>query len=352
MLKAISQHIKTYYPFGMIMPERSYAATAQGYRFGFNGQEQDAEVSGNDGDYLDFGARIYDSRLGTWLSVDPLQKKYPNYSPYCFTANNPIYYIDVDGKEFVNPYATDRDDAQCALEMAQDKYDQFVETHGTKRLSKELKAEMKQLKSQLKDANRSFNTLDSKYQEVNNYIYTLKVTNPSEFDYFNTLTDANGNEIDILVKLDNMSAGTNVATVEGLAYFDMGEGKIVPTGRDGTLSIILYKKNNQKNSGVNADLTSQATESGRNYESFANELGDIQFYFNTVVDETTKDFFENTTSADDPGYNDPKGAGQYSFDYENNRIEDFKNYTPNQNPTNGPIVKKHPINNTVIPQYD
>jgi hypothetical protein len=38
------------------------------YRFGFNGQEQDNEVSG-EGNSYDFGARIYDSRLGRWMSV-------------------------------------------------------------------------------------------------------------------------------------------------------------------------------------------------------------------------------------------------------------------------------------------
>lgn len=34
------------------------------YRFGFNGHEKDGEaLSGNAGNQLDFGARIYDSRL-------------------------------------------------------------------------------------------------------------------------------------------------------------------------------------------------------------------------------------------------------------------------------------------------
>lgn len=68
------------------------------YRFGFNGQEKDNEVKGV-GNSLDFGARIYDSRLGKWLSLDPLQAKYPFSSPYIFTANNPIVFRDKDGRE-------------------------------------------------------------------------------------------------------------------------------------------------------------------------------------------------------------------------------------------------------------
>ncbi len=52
-----------------------------GYRFGFNGKENDNEVKGV-GNSLDFGARIYDSRLGRWLIVDPLTKKYPDIMEY------------------------------------------------------------------------------------------------------------------------------------------------------------------------------------------------------------------------------------------------------------------------------
>ena len=65
-----------YYPSdsyhdGMIMPERSYSTTTKGYRFGFNGMEKDDEVKGS-GNQYDYGFRIYDPRLGRFLSVDPL----------------------------------------------------------------------------------------------------------------------------------------------------------------------------------------------------------------------------------------------------------------------------------------
>ncbi|QQR97184.1 MAG: hypothetical protein IPK18_09870 [Sphingobacteriales bacterium] len=59
--------------------------------------EKDNEVKGS-GNSLDFGARIYDSRLGKWLSTDPLQTKYPNLTPYNFVANNPILFVDPDGR--------------------------------------------------------------------------------------------------------------------------------------------------------------------------------------------------------------------------------------------------------------
>ncbi len=58
----------------------------------------DNEVSGNGNSY-DFGARMYNSRLGRWLSVDPLANKYPNWTPYHFCKNNAISRIDPDGRD-------------------------------------------------------------------------------------------------------------------------------------------------------------------------------------------------------------------------------------------------------------
>jgi RHS repeat-associated protein len=66
--------------------------------FGVMGKEKSNEIYG-EGNAYDFGARIYDPRIGRWLSVDPLQQKYPSFSPYNFTMNNPLFYYDIDGKD-------------------------------------------------------------------------------------------------------------------------------------------------------------------------------------------------------------------------------------------------------------
>lgn len=86
-----------YYPGGSIEPGRSYNAGAQ-YRYGFNGKEKSDEIEGS-GVVYDYGARIYDARIGRFLSVDPLQKDYPDLSVYQFAENSPIYATDLDGRE-------------------------------------------------------------------------------------------------------------------------------------------------------------------------------------------------------------------------------------------------------------
>ncbi len=90
-----------YYPFGMAIPERQWytGSDSSNYRFGFNGMEKDNEAKGP-GNSLDFGARIYDCRLGRWLSVDPAFKQYVSLSTYLYTGGNPIMYVELDGRIF------------------------------------------------------------------------------------------------------------------------------------------------------------------------------------------------------------------------------------------------------------
>lgn len=67
-------------------------------RYGFNGKENDNEVKG-EGNQIDFGMRVYDPRIGKFLSVDPLAQKMPDMSPFTFSNNSPIFFIDPDGAE-------------------------------------------------------------------------------------------------------------------------------------------------------------------------------------------------------------------------------------------------------------
>ena len=84
-----------YYPFGARHLRSDYPQLAAN-RFKYNGKEE--QVSGDLG-YLDYGARMYDSRFVRWFRVDPKAEDYFYISMYNYVANNPINSIDIKGEK-------------------------------------------------------------------------------------------------------------------------------------------------------------------------------------------------------------------------------------------------------------
>ena len=90
------EQINNYYPYGNTFGEYNssdIASNLQPYKF--NGKEHDA-VHGLD--LLDYGARMYDNKTGRWTAVDPLAEDYYHVSPYAYCLNNPVKFVDPDGK--------------------------------------------------------------------------------------------------------------------------------------------------------------------------------------------------------------------------------------------------------------
>ncbi|MEZ4775868.1 MAG: hypothetical protein R3D00_22780 [Bacteroidia bacterium] len=63
------------------------------YRFGFQSQESDPEIYGT-GNAVSYKYRVEETRLGRFLSVDPLTAKYPFYSPYAFSGNRVLDAVE------------------------------------------------------------------------------------------------------------------------------------------------------------------------------------------------------------------------------------------------------------------
>ncbi|WP_421804881.1 leucine-rich repeat domain-containing protein [Flagellimonas sp.] len=83
-----------YYPFGMPMPNRTLLGP-EGYRYAFQGQEKDPET-GKEA----FQLRLWDSRIGRWLTTDPYGQ---HSSPYLGMRNNPMATVDPDGGIGITP---------------------------------------------------------------------------------------------------------------------------------------------------------------------------------------------------------------------------------------------------------
>ena len=62
----------------------------------FTGHEKESDLA--EGIYTT-EYRLYDARVGRWLSVDPLWEKYVGMSPYNYCAGNPVKLVDPDGRE-------------------------------------------------------------------------------------------------------------------------------------------------------------------------------------------------------------------------------------------------------------
>ncbi|MYH17778.1 MAG: RHS repeat-associated core domain-containing protein [Gemmatimonadetes bacterium] len=81
-----------YWPYGKILVSSGTGAT----HFRFTGHERDAESG------LDYMLdRNYAYNIGRFLRPDPMQDEYPGISPYAYAANNPLKYVDPDGRALV-----------------------------------------------------------------------------------------------------------------------------------------------------------------------------------------------------------------------------------------------------------
>ncbi len=86
--KTLTQRI-VYYPFGHTAEQEN----SNSNQYKYNGKELQEELN-----WYDYGARFYDPVVARWHAVDPLAESYYNYSSYNYVLNNPMIFIDPDGR--------------------------------------------------------------------------------------------------------------------------------------------------------------------------------------------------------------------------------------------------------------
>ena len=86
--------ITDYYPFGLSFANNNLDKN----KYLFSGKElQDGMLGGSILGWYDFGARMYNPVLGRWFCQDPALQL---VSPYGYCGNNPVCYVDADGRWF------------------------------------------------------------------------------------------------------------------------------------------------------------------------------------------------------------------------------------------------------------
>jgi RHS repeat-associated protein len=96
------EHVKSpiiqsqdYYPFGLTFNSYSKENSVNN-PYQYNGKEKQDEV---DLGWLDYGARVFMPEIGRWDVTDPYAEKYYSWTPFNYTFNNPVLFVDKDGRD-------------------------------------------------------------------------------------------------------------------------------------------------------------------------------------------------------------------------------------------------------------
>src|SRR5690606_17666617 len=86
-----------YYPFGMsfVRNEDEEAKFGVGSYFNYKYNGKELQETG----MYDYGWRQYMPDIGRWYGMDQLSEKFHYASPYAYVLNNPLSFIDPDGRD-------------------------------------------------------------------------------------------------------------------------------------------------------------------------------------------------------------------------------------------------------------
>ncbi|RZS90546.1 DUF6443 domain-containing protein [Aquimarina brevivitae] len=220
---------KNYYPFGLT--HKGYNGTIRGRKhlYGFTGKEDQDELGLG---WIDITARNYNPELGRWMNVDPLadDPEQIDKSPYAFSWNNPIRYVDPTGLKPMDNYGINSNGDITLLEKTDDNFDQLFavndnnevnQSAGSVKVGKE--ADGSSILSQLETSN-------TKVEEYNDY-GTIRERN------VNIAVTDESNKNDVFNVFKFAADNTNVEfSVGKISYDGLGTNYQIGTFHDRNLS--------------------------------------------------------------------------------------------------------------------